>query len=424
MTLSMTDRSSTKLPPNRSEAAVFLQDMEYVSHSVDVVRSRLIPKLAERLGSLHWIVSDSRKEACMAMVRGNSNVSVKRQGWKRGTAMQIVDGLLRRLGNQNGDFGDKMRNYRQKLRDQQTATDAKKSRAEWTLSPCIMNQPLAGWTKKVAGIIYDVSPTLSSATLQNMDRWCQHADLVFCVSEFTRSEVAKRVPEAKARLVTLPIGPCSHELNRQCTRRNPARGALKVFCPAFLHFRKGQHLLLEAALLCKNWGAEIEIILCGAGTDKLLSGTGNYPQAERACAALVEAGGAVRLLGHVSTLCMEDLWTEADVLAFPSNYEGFGLPVSEAAMRGLPVISSDLPSIREQIDLYQLDERILLFESQNPRALAQLLMIAARREGPAPLKPEELRQNFARWTWDHIADRLLGCISQSRVNNVAAYLHS
>jgi alpha-1,3-rhamnosyl/mannosyltransferase len=41
------------------------------------------------------------------------------------------------------------------------------------------------------------------------------------------------------------------------------------------------------------------------------------------------------------------LYRGASVLAYPSLYEGFGLPVVEAMARGVPVVTSDVSSLPE-----------------------------------------------------------------------------
>ncbi len=41
------------------------------------------------------------------------------------------------------------------------------------------------------------------------------------------------------------------------------------------------------------------------------------------------------------------IYNASDVLLFPSLYEGFGLPIVESFASGLPVVTSDIPTIRE-----------------------------------------------------------------------------
>mgnify|MGYP005833288177 CR=1 FL=1 len=53
---------------------------------------------------------------------------------------------------------------------------------------------------------------------------------------------------------------------------------------------------------------------------------------------------------HVSDAMMSDFYQLADCLLFPSRYEGFGIPVLEAALARLPVFASDIPPIRESAD--------------------------------------------------------------------------
>ena len=55
----------------------------------------------------------------------------------------------------------------------------------------------------------------------------------------------------------------------------------------------------------------------------------------------------IHLLGKVSASELEWLYREATLVVFPTRYEGYGLPVIEAAVRGAPVLCSDIPALRE-----------------------------------------------------------------------------
>jgi glycosyltransferase involved in cell wall biosynthesis len=70
----------------------------------------------------------------------------------------------------------------------------------------------------------------------------------------------------------------------------------------------------------------------------------------------------VVFLGESGTLSDDDvrsLYQMADALFFPSTAEGYGLPLIEAALHGLPVFCSDIPAHREvavSATFFNLDE--------------------------------------------------------------------
>lgn len=53
------------------------------------------------------------------------------------------------------------------------------------------------------------------------------------------------------------------------------------------------------------------------------------------------------LTGYISQEEKESFFKYADVFAFPSLYEGFGMPILEAQLRQVPVVTSHIPSIME-----------------------------------------------------------------------------
>jgi glycosyltransferase-like protein len=78
----------------------------------------------------------------------------------------------------------------------------------------------------------------------------------------------------------------------------------------------------------------------------------------------------VVLLGTVPDAELPGWYAAADVLAFPSTKEGWGLAVLEAMSAGLPVVTSDLPVFREFLSP---DQDALMVPVGDPAALAQAL---------------------------------------------------
>lgn len=101
--------------------------------------------------------------------------------------------------------------------------------------------------------------------------------------------------------------------------------------------QKGFDVLLRAAPLL--WKEVPDALILIAGRE------GGATEQLRAMAAASDA--RVRFLGHRTDVA--DLMVASDVLAFPSNREGFPGTLVEAMALGLPVVASDLPQNREAV---------------------------------------------------------------------------
>ena len=75
------------------------------------------------------------------------------------------------------------------------------------------------------------------------------------------------------------------------------------------------------------------------------------------------------LLGHVPDEDLPALLTGASVFAYPSLYEGFGLPVLEAMQCGAPVVTSNTSSLPEVVG-----DAAICVDPTDESALAQALV--------------------------------------------------
>jgi len=94
--------------------------------------------------------------------------------------------------------------------------------------------------------------------------------------------------------------------------------------------------------------AGANVIEAGFADAVVLAGCDGFGAREiRDLASGLGLGERVRFLGFVPQESLPGLYGQASVVAFSSQYEGFGLPVLEAMACGVPVIASESSSIPE-----------------------------------------------------------------------------
>ncbi|HWT24412.1 MAG TPA: glycosyltransferase family 1 protein, partial [Solirubrobacteraceae bacterium] len=163
-----------------------------------------------------------------------------------------------------------------------------------------------------------------------------------CISAATRAALVARLPSADETAVAIPLA------------ADPAFGAAApgdaqvpgrlgiarpyVLCTATLEPRKNLPRLIEAfAGLPPDLRDAHELVLAGA----------RGWQEDETFAAVRRHADRVRTLGYVEESDLRALYRRAEVFAFPSLGEGFGLPVLEAMAAGTAVLTSDRSSLPE-----------------------------------------------------------------------------
>ena len=110
--------------------------------------------------------------------------------------------------------------------------------------------------------------------------------------------------------------------------------------------------------------------------------------------------GSVRLLGQVSDEELPLLYNMARALAFPSFYEGFGLPALEAMSCGCPVLAARISAIPEVVG-----EAGLYFDPAKTDEIRQALETALSHETLAAELSGKGMKRAALFTWDRaVAD--------------------
>ena len=112
--------------------------------------------------------------------------------------------------------------------------------------------------------------------------------------------------------------------------------------------------------------------------------------------------GDVLLIGFVGDSDLPALYRAADVFAFPSLYEGFGLPVLEAMGCGTPVVTSAVSSLPEVAG-----DAALLIDPRDESALAEAMARVYRDPTLRQEMVERGRGRVGAFSWRRCAEKVL-----------------
>jgi glycosyltransferase involved in cell wall biosynthesis len=231
-----------------------------------------------------------------------------------------------------------------------------------TLIPCATDAPMVVTVHDLA-FLHDPSQFTRRGNRifrRSLDVIRRRADLVLCSSQATMDDcVSADVTADRLRLVPLGVEATkvgSDEVARvSALYRLPERYLLFV---GTVEPRKNLKGLAESVALLDD---PLPLIVAGA------EGWGDVA---------IPEGGDIRFIGFVPAADLGGLYAGAEVFCYPSEREGYGLPVLEAMVQGTPVVTSRGTATEETAE-----GAAVLVDPSDPVDIARgIVEASARRE--------------------------------------------
>jgi glycosyltransferase involved in cell wall biosynthesis len=233
-------------------------------------------------------------------------------------------------------------------------------------------------------------------------RAVRRADMILADSQATRLDLIELFDAPPDRVRTLYSGhesffrPVSDPVELERVRRAYALDRPFILNVGTVEPRKNLARLIEAF---SKLGASMDLDLV------IVGGRGWLDEEIYRAPEKFKVGARVHFLGFAPDADLPGLYSLAELFAFPSLYEGFGLPVLEAMACGAAVVTADNSSLPEVAG-----DAALLIDARDTDALTAAM---ARILNDGQLRAELRQKSLARaqlFSWEQSARQLLAAL--------------
>lgn len=174
----------------------------------------------------------------------------------------------------------------------------------------------------------------------------RRATRIIAVTEATKQEILVTCPEAEPKIIVILNGVGKEFLNAADISEETVRETcLRLRLPSpyvlfvgSLEAKKNHVRLIEAfRRIREEAGLPHTLVIVGERLDSVPDGG----------VTEAEADHTIQFTGYVPDADLPTLYRGADLVAYPSLYEGFGMPVLEGMAASVPVLTSNLSSLPE-----------------------------------------------------------------------------
>jgi glycosyltransferase involved in cell wall biosynthesis len=394
-------------------------DESLFSQSVQTLCFNLLPALSRFCEKLVWVVPNHLQPEFAKRVHDAPLLLLQGHNWPRWSLRCLPQRLLRKVNpSLIGTVGSGAAGS---LRDARIRTLAKKYRCTHFLTSCIFSQPWPNVELPVFGVVCDINPAMPVEVRLNIERWVTEAQGIFGISEFTRQELQRAHSSEADKIHAIPLAAPGV---KNWNPKPPAARQFDFYYPAAAMPHKNHLVLFQACVMLAQAGWHFRLGLSGSGTNSFnANGRFTNPQMEEARRFLYEhaalLGEIVDVIGDVEPPVVEQLYERTRSVVLPSAYEGFGFPLAEAVCRGIPIICSDIPAFREQLETYGPLHWVRIVPSDDPVRLA-VAMEDFLKCAPDIPRNQELTERTSRWTWEHVAQRCFELLTAGTTNAPSA----
>lgn len=261
--------------------------------------------------------------------------------------------------------------------------------------------------------VHDVVPYVYPHTSTRLDWLIYHVwlplvvrtvDAVITDSHQSWKDIVTHLPVAPERVTAIPAATDRRFRPLDPAEYEPILHQYSVECPYILYVgalesRKNLPRLLQAYAALRHWSTQWRLVIVGARKWKFSPIFDTVQQ--------LNLEPHVTFTGYVADEHLPALYAGADLFAFPSLYEGFGLPVLEAMACGTPVVTSNTSSLPEVAG-----DAALLVDPLDVAAIADAMRRVLEDQAlAAELRAKGLAR-AAQFTWERTARETIAVYEQ------------